>query len=156
MSRPRSKPVGVFVEVSPALSFTEAEVDWTFWDFGAGQCASSDGFWATIIPGMRSGEVIFSYSFSLKSMLLHDGQNDMRGRSRSGRLSSKEEVSTPRFRQERHRSNVGATRTHRERIRINVMTPAPSPLGVLVATEPTDDGRIGTDRNTEDPEYDSF
>jgi len=153
MSRTCAIPIGMSMEVTSSLSLPEVEV-YRFWDFGAGQCASSDGFWATIIPGKRSGEVIFTYSLTLKSMLLHDWIDDMRGRSRSGRMSSKELSSTPRFRQERHRPIVEATRTLKEEMRFNVMTPAPDSLGVLVATEPTDDGRIGTDRNTERRNHD--
>jgi hypothetical protein len=41
-----------------------------------------------------------------------------------------------------------------ETVRSNVMTPAPESTGVLVALNPTDEGRIGTGRNTrEKKEY---
>jgi hypothetical protein len=48
-----------------------------------------------------------------------------------------------------NRSTSRFIRGHRRgTIRSNVMTPAPQSFGVLVASEPTDEGRIGTGRNT--------
>jgi hypothetical protein len=136
-----------------------------FKDFGADQCASSEGFLVTFIPRRGCGEVIFSYSFSSdviqiqrRCLVTPAGpeassepgyQSVTNSLPREGFISivpvPRELLKVPMGNQSPSRFIRG----HREEtMRSNVMTPAPQSFGVLVASEPTDEGRIGTGRNT--------
>ena len=169
MSRTCSKPVWVYSVIRPSFSLPEVEVQSR--DFGAYQCASSDGFLVTIIPNRGCGEVIFSYPFSSGKGVIQirppDGETPAGpGRvvgtwtpspySRTNTLSSILIVSVPSSPPTVPMgSSIAGSLTRRHRfprrtVRSNVMTPAPHCFGVLEALIPTDEGRIGNGRNTND------
>jgi hypothetical protein len=131
--------------------------------FGADQCASSEGFLVTFTP--EGTKVIFcGYSliseYFLECLHFFDGRQSIQGRTRADHLTTNDSSQTyrkicsefgTRFRQEwqycRTRGDMALGVIPRERMRHNLMMTNP-PRCILVASKPTDEGRIGTGRNT--------
>jgi hypothetical protein len=125
--------------------------------FGADQCASSEGFLVTFTPGWwrivifcdyprLSEDLRKSFHFSqigLRPLLELDGSGVGASQLRTRNLREPE-------------MGYGANRGDDNSIinlleigvRHNLMMTSPPTLGILVALKPTDEGRIGTGRNT--------
>jgi hypothetical protein len=134
-----------------------------FWSFGADHCASSEGFLVTFTP--EGTKVIFcGYSliseYFLNCLHFFDGRQSIQGRTRADHLATNDSSQAnrkisgefgTRFRQEwqycRTRGDMALGVIPRERMRHNLMMTNP-PRCILVALNPTDEGRIGTGRNT--------
>jgi len=147
------------------LSITAPSVPF-FGSFGADQCASSEGFLVTFTPeGKDSEESTFSLDFSsgysFEDCFIHiPGSSRCRGPLTHKRKPERRLPlgSTIRRLLQLWRKNRDSGVPERgEHIlsendlegsfRICVMIPGPTPWVVLEAENPTDDGRIGTDRN---------
>jgi len=162
-------PVGMDPVGNPAVPSCEPFFVSSLWSFGADQCASSEGFLVTFTP--RGVEVIFcdypvlaencveSFHFwqTLKGTFLSSAY------SQSGGDAIQDVVNYQVNEPDRHlRSLVaalplGGTTQEKpkmislhfslaRRVRHNLMMTTPQ--GILVALNPTDEGRIGTGRNT--------
>jgi hypothetical protein len=145
MSRAYSKPIGVFVIVLPSFSLSEVEV---LRSFGAGQCASSEGFLATFTPVVgRIGEVIFSYSGSAGFIHIPSKERGTYvGLSRPVKVAAFGLFGRAMIAPAISDENVVILQSW---MRSNVMTPAPNFRGIMEASIPSDEGRIGTGRNTQ-------
>jgi len=157
-----SCPVGMFVE-GPFGIPPSKPLSWSssLWSFDADQCVSSEGFLVTFTPASveGSGEVIFSYPFysKLNSLKIHffNGRQSIQGRRRRAILNDLISqrvlpVSAKNGSTAEVEVNFFGFRAQGELVRSNVMTPAPkdTEAGILVASNPTDEDRIGTGRNT--------
>jgi len=124
-----------------------------FWSFGADQCASSEGFLVSLTPGTTEDST-FPLDFSSGHSIIESPDNgEVRGslfvdpaRLKDGFPS----IILPSWRgQETDRSFLSAgTRLTNDLEGSNwrcVMNPGSQ--GILVASNPTDEGRIGTGRN---------
>ena len=141
LCRTYTKPIGMFDIVPILLSLSEVEVGLSR-SFDAGQCVSSEGFWATFTPRGRSRRVNFLYAFLPGFIQIQppSGPAADGKRQRESFLSPK----PPRpgtLAGSFIRGNLG------RKLRVKLMTLANPTLEVLVATEPTEDDRIGTGRN---------
>jgi len=164
-----SCPVGVFPVAPSAVPGYEPLFGSFLWSFGADQCASSEGFLVTFTP--RGVEVIFcDYSFGSKDFFesFHflktlKGTPSAFAYSRSGGQAILD-VSGLQAGEPDRLGAVGGNCKQRQEppreyqdmisrsfplypwMRHNLMMTTPQ--GILVALNPTDEGRIGTGRNT--------
>jgi hypothetical protein len=156
-----SRPVRMFRVTFPGVPPPEALL--VFWSFGADQCASSEGFLVTFTPG--GVEVICcDYSYLSEYVLFgnshfSNGRQSIQGRRRRAPGEIQASVAafaeTPRLPVS---AKNGSTAERDERVSIivylrrwirhNLMMTIPPSEGILVALNPTDEGRIGTGRNT--------
>jgi hypothetical protein len=137
-----------------------------FESFGADQCASSEGFLVTLTPGEGSIVIFCDYSLCSKEICqphrfipfkIRVGkepghQLEQPKPSGFGTLSF-EGLSMLRTQLTIPKHFVGMNRPRfadspERGMRHNLMMTAPRPEGILVASNPTDEGRIGTGRNT--------
>jgi hypothetical protein len=144
-------PIGMF-PVRPSV--VPLPVPVSSRSFGADQCASSEGFLVTFTP--ERGVVIFcDYScFSEYFIQIHSFEwKTVYPRSRPSlpssanqRLEKRVPVCAKNGSTAKH--SYDTSEVQGRRMRHNLMMTTTS-LGILVASEPTDEGRIGTGRNTE-------
>jgi len=170
------RPIGVFFVGSPAIPGSEPTFSEPFWSFGASHCASSEGFLATFTP--RERIVIFCdyWFFSEDSRkgvhfdlptkcssrgfaILPGGQHanldveNVRWQPPSDSFEperlcggSGESDVLQGIARSSDRVNLPIIGSLGESMRHNLMMTAPQ--GILEALIPTDEGRIGTGRNT--------
>ena len=141
-----SAPVGMSSESFSGIpSWVALSFSFLFQDFGADQCASSEGFSVTFIPG--SGVISFDYPFFSEYRL---NCSHFFNRKTVYPRSKPSERNLVRLHQEwqycRMIDEKQSFDAQEIWVRLNLMMTAPS--GVLVALIPTDEGRIGTGRNT--------
>lgn len=159
--RALSKPVGMFfiVPVTFLSHLSIVEPDFSR-SFDAGQCVSSEGFLATFTPGIRCGEVKLCYSFPLGIIQIRPPSSRSttekrkkieyffaRNTSYFASSPALREVSSNLLSPLRLAGSL-LMDSNRGKIRIRLMTSALFSQGILVASKPTDEDRIGTGRNT--------
>jgi len=153
MSRTTSIPIGVFVVVFSPFVLAKTEPDW-FRDSALIEGAIISRLQGHLFPRVRSGEVIFDYLLSLDTFVSHKRYRptDRKGAgNKSGRgappprgcCPSRSYRVAPLFEERKLEWNEGARRG----VRLNVMTPAPTPFGILVAESPAEEA-LRQGRNT--------
>jgi len=160
MSRASSKPVRVEVVVSLGLSLSLEESS-SFRSFGADQCASSEGFLVTFTPEGVVRILIFPFDFFSEYFpqspwLFRFIQPSTTQREPCQcRMESflKKQSYTTKAGSPRREPSIGDRNAldpggvPGEVIGIDLMNPNPT-QGIMVALNPSDEGRIGTGRNT--------